>query len=142
MVSYHIWKSLAESEFGHEFGVQMVRSAFFFPKKLAEDEEHMKKMVEIKNAGIYGFSHDASLIQEMGLNAKAAAVDAYELLVPAIGTDKATHWLTSLVKPKGAHFVTEAITTDLLTIENTLRSRFNADAIINCSGLASHTGRR
>ena len=98
----------------------MVRSAFFFSKKLDEDEEHKKKMVEIKNAGIHGFSYDASLLQEMDINPKAAIVDAYDVLAPAIDTDKAAHWLTSLVRSKGAHFVTEEIPTDLPSIEKAL----------------------
>jgi D-amino-acid oxidase len=137
MVSYHIWKSLAESDVGQVAGISMLRSAFFYPKKLEEDEEQKQKMIEIRNAGIYGFSHDASLIQEMHISPNAAIVDGYEILAPAIDTDKTTHWLTSLVCDKGVHLVTEEIESDLLTIEKSLCSRFNADAIINCSGLAS-----
>jgi D-amino-acid oxidase len=102
MVSYHMWKTPAESEIGHEVGVQMVRSAFFFSTMLEENEEHKKKMVEMKNAGVHVFSHDISLFQE--IDSKAAIADACELLAPAIDTDKATHGLTSLVRSKGAHF--------------------------------------
>jgi D-amino-acid oxidase len=137
MVSYHIWKSLAESDVGQVVGVSMLRSAFFFPNMLEDDMEHMQKMIEIKNVGVYGFSHDASLIQEMQISPNTAVVDGYEILAPAMDTEKATHWLTCLVRDKGAHLVTEDIESDLLIIEDTLRSRFNADAIINCSGLAS-----
>jgi D-amino-acid oxidase len=135
MISYHIWKSLAESDVGQVAVISMVRSACFFPKKL--EEQQKQKMIEISNAGVYGFSHDATLIQEMHISPNAVIVHGYEILAPAIDTDKATHWLTSLVCDKGEHLVTEEIESGILTIEKSLCSRFNSDAIINCSGLAS-----
>lgn len=49
------------------------------------------------------------------------------------------HWLTELVKSKGAHFVTRTIHQDLLVIEESLRLEFNANAIVNATGLQGTT---
>ncbi|KAG6357623.1 hypothetical protein INS49_013500 [Diaporthe citri] len=46
-------------------------------------------------------------------------------------------WLMQLVAAKGAIFVTEEIQDDMLLIEDSLRARFGADAIVNCTGLGS-----
>lgn len=137
MISYQAWKSLADGDVGKDVGVSMARSTFFFPYKVDDQEGQRRKMLETKGAGVTGFSHSASLIGEMGINPEVALKDAYELLAPVIDTDKAMFWFMSLVKAKGARFVTEEITADLYTIEADLRSRFDAHAIINCSGLAS-----
>jgi D-amino-acid oxidase len=40
-----------------------------------------------------------------------------------------------LFASKGANFVTEEVTEDLRSLENELRQRFDADVIINCTGL-------
>lgn len=138
MDAYHVWRTLAAADDGKDMGVEMVRSVFYFPEKVVGSSNQLGKMLEIEGSGVLGFAHSASLIDEMGIDPQCGAVDAYELLVPAIDTDKAMHWLMSLIKAKGARFITEEITTDLLSIENSLRARFRADAIINCSGLASH----
>jgi D-amino-acid oxidase len=58
----------------YQVGVQTVRSAFFFPGKLEDNLGHMHKMSEIRNAGTYGFSHRASLIQEFEINPETAFV--------------------------------------------------------------------
>lgn len=137
MVSYHIWRTIAAGDIGRELGVKMVRSAFFFPTRIEEDTKQMEKMLEIQSSGVQGFSHNSSIIEEMGVSVDCGAVDAYELLAPAIDTDKATHWLLSLVQAKGAHLETEELTSDLLDLEHSLRFRFGADAMVNCSGLAS-----
>lgn len=138
MVSYHGWRRLAESDFGPTMGVNMIRSAFFFPKKVEDDQKQLTKMQEIERAGVHGFSHNAALISEMNVNAAVEVVDAYELLAPVIDTDKAVHWLMSLLNAKGAHFVTEELNADLLSLEESLLARFNAKAVVNCTGLASH----
>jgi D-amino-acid oxidase len=49
------------------------------------------------------------------------------------------HWLTNLVKSKGATFVMRTIDRDLLDIEEALRHEFKADVIVNATGLQGKT---
>ncbi|KAI8933037.1 hypothetical protein NX059_009686 [Plenodomus lindquistii] len=139
MVSYRAWQALARSDIAKEVGVKMIRSAFFFATDIKQDQKQRDKMLEIQGSGVDGFRHNPSIIQELGVNQACGAADAYELLAPAIDTDQAMHWLMALVRYKGVKFITEEIYVDLLLLEDSLRARFRADAIVNCSGLASLT---
>ncbi|KAF2851871.1 FAD dependent oxidoreductase [Plenodomus tracheiphilus IPT5] len=139
MDSYHAWQALARSDIAKEVGVKMVRSAFFFATSVKDDEKQMEKMLEIQGSGVQGFQHSPSIISEMGVDPKCGAADAYELLAPAIDSDQAMHWLMDLVQSKGARLVTEELHDDLVLLEQSLRARFRADAIVNCTGLASLT---
>ncbi|RYP13022.1 hypothetical protein DL765_007053 [Monosporascus sp. GIB2] len=92
-------------------------------------------MTEIMASGVRGFYRGSDIIDERRIDPAYGAVDAYELMAPIIDTDKAMHWLMNLVESKGAHFVTETITRDLVDLEDSLRARFDADVIVNCTGL-------
>ncbi|RYP03237.1 hypothetical protein DL764_005284 [Monosporascus ibericus] len=92
-------------------------------------------MTEIMASGVRGFYRGSDIIDERRIDPAYGAVDAYELMAPIIDTDKAMHWLMDLVESKGARFVTETITRDLVDLEDSLRARFDADAIVNCTGL-------
>jgi hypothetical protein len=118
-------------------GVVMKRSGFFFPRPLDETPIELKKMKELSVSGVTGFCRKPSLAEEHRVNPQHGIVDAYEIMAPSIDTDVAMEWLMQLVAAKDAKFVTEDIQEDLLLIEDSLRARFCADAIVNCTGLGS-----
>lgn len=136
MTAYHVWDAIASIPvLSEESGVRMMPSDFFFPDAVENDDAQYSKMMEIMASGVRGFYKGADIIDERSVNPLYGAVDAYELLAPIIDTDKAMEWLTRLVHCKGAHLVTETIKDDLLDIESALRTRFDADVIVNCTGL-------
>ncbi|KAI1442170.1 FAD dependent oxidoreductase [Annulohypoxylon stygium] len=136
MTAYHIWDGIASiPQLSEASGVRMMPSDFFFPDPVESDKAQVEKMTEIMASGVRGFYRGADIIDERGIDPSYGAVDAYELLAPVIDTDKAMGWLTELVESKGAELVTETIHNDLVEVEDELRARFNADVIINCTGL-------
>ncbi|KAI1480821.1 hypothetical protein K445DRAFT_64660 [Daldinia sp. EC12] len=136
MTAYHIWDGIASiPALSEASGVRMMPSDFFFPEPVESDKAQVSKMTEIMASGVRGFYRGADIIDERGIDPSYGAVDAYELLAPVIDTDKAMVWLTELVESKGANLVTETIRGDLVEIEDGLRARFEADAIVNCTGL-------
>ncbi|EMR64765.1 putative fad dependent oxidoreductase protein [Eutypa lata UCREL1] len=136
MTAYHIWDGIAAiPALGDASGVRMMPSDFFFPEAVDSDPAQRSKMTEIMASGVRGFYRGSDLIDERGIDPVYGAVDAYELMAPIIDTDKAMHWLMDLVESKGSKFVTETITRDLVDIEDSLRERFDADVIVNCTGL-------
>ena len=136
--AYDIWAAIAaDPQLSAAAGVQMKRSDFFLRHPVEENPTQFKKMLEIQKSRIQGFNRDPNLIYERGINLDYGAVDAYEHLAPIIDTDRAMSWLTEFVQAKGAHLITETITGDLLYQEDELCNRFDADIIINATGLAS-----
>lgn len=136
MTAYHIWDGIASiPELSEASGVRMMPSDFFFPTFLEQDPVQYSKMREIMASGVRGFYRGSDLIDERGVNSAYGVVDAYELLAPIIDTDRAMQWLMQLVQEKGVSLVTEKIMDDLINIEGSLRTRFNVDVIINCTGL-------
>ena len=75
-------------------------------------------------------------MKEHAVNQKAGVIDSYQHLAPAIDTDSYMTWLRFLVACKGAQFVTERISGDLLEQEDELLAEFDAQAIIQCTGLS------
>ncbi|RYP77593.1 hypothetical protein DL769_003366 [Monosporascus sp. CRB-8-3] len=136
MTAYHIWDGIAAiPSLSEASGVRMMPSDFFFPHTVENDPAQHSKMTEIMASGVRGFYRGSDIIDERCIDPAYGAVDAYELMAPIIDTDKAMHWLMDLVESKGARFVTETITRDLVDIEDSLRARFDADVIVNCTGL-------
>ncbi|KAI1411000.1 FAD dependent oxidoreductase [Hypoxylon sp. FL1857] len=136
MTAYHIWDGIASiPTLSEASGVRMMPSDFFFPEPVESDKAQVEKMTEIMASGVRGFYRGADIIDERGIDPSYGAVDAYELLAPVIDTDKAMQWLMELVENKGANLVTETIHDDLVEIEDSLRARFEADVIVNCTGL-------
>ncbi|KAJ7107162.1 nucleotide-binding domain-containing protein [Mycena crocata] len=136
MTAYHIWDGIAQlPQISKAAGVRMMPADFYFPTKVEEDPAQYSKMLEIMASGVRGFRRGAHLIKERRCNPSYGAVDGYEIVAPIIDTDQAMEWLTELVASKGAQLITETIEVDLLQVENTLRARFDADAIVNCTGL-------
>lgn len=138
LTSYHIWAQLADPIVGEmNSGVVMRPAGFFFPRSLDENPTELQKMKELSMSGVKGFCRSPLLAEQHRVNPQHGIVDAYEILSPQIDTDVAMEWLMQLVAAKGATFVTEEIQEDLLLVEDSLRARFCADAIVNCTGLGS-----
>lgn len=137
MVAYHIWDAIAASETLREVsGVRMKGADFFFPVPVESDNKNMSKMLEIMSSGIRGFRHDAQIIKDRDVDKSFGVVDAYEHFAPVIDTDQCMNWLKSLVQHKGAKLLTRTIEGDLFNSETELRAEYNADVIINATGLA------
>lgn len=85
---------------------------------------------------IRGARRDPSIIQAHAVNQKAGVVDAYQLLAPVVDTDVYMHWLRFVLLCKGAEFVTRRVDGDLLHQEEELLVEFQADAMVNATGLA------
>jgi len=137
IVAYHIWDAIAASDsMAKRSGVRMKGADFFFPTPIEEDMEQMSKMLEIMTSGVRGFRRDPKIIQDRGIDEAYGAVDAYEHLAPIIDTDQSMEWLADLVKQKGANFITQTIKGELFDQETSLRKEYNADVIINATGLA------
>lgn len=140
MTAYHIWDGIASvPALSEASGVRMMPSDFFFPDQVEKDDAQLAKMKEIMASGVRGFYRGSDLIDERNVDIAYGAVDAYELLAPIIDTDRAMDWLMDLVESKGASLVTEEVYGDLVDREDSLRARFNADAIVNCTGIQGQT---
>ncbi|KAJ7032245.1 nucleotide-binding domain-containing protein [Mycena alexandri] len=140
MTGYHIFDALAGMpEISTASGIRMLPSTFFFPVAVESDPAQDRKLKEIMASGVRGFRRGAELIEERRCDPAHGVADAYELLAPVIDTDQAMEWLTNLVASKGARYVTDNVTGDLLHLEDSLRARFNVDVIVNCTGLGAET---
>jgi len=138
LLSYDVWCSIADDpELCEAAGVRMRRSDFYFRTPLEEDPIQFKKMQEIKNSRIKGFVRGTHLIRQRGISPSFPVADAYEIQVPVIDTDRAMTWLKQLVRAKGASFITETIVGDLLHQEDYLCTKYDADVIVNATGLAA-----
>ncbi|MCJ1225094.1 hypothetical protein MMC12_001743 [Toensbergia leucococca] len=138
MVAYRIWDAIAaDPDLGALSGVKMRKSSFYFPYAIEEDPKQLSKMLEIERSGVRGFRHDSSLIHKRDINPDFGVVDAYEHLAPMIDTDRSMEWLMVLIQSKGAKLFTETIHGDLFHQENELLERFNANVIVNATGLAA-----
>ncbi|KAF9021772.1 FAD dependent oxidoreductase [Hymenopellis radicata] len=148
MTSYHIFDKLQEwmppvgnlKAFDH--GVQMGMANFFFVEKLEEmaDAGQLDKWNEIQamSSEIKGVKRDPRLIHRHQVNKKAGVVDSYQHMSPMIDTDAYMRWLQFVVTCKGASLYTRKVEGDLLFQEGTLLAQYDADIIINATGLGSH----
>jgi len=137
MVAYHIWDAIAsDPQLSDAAGVRMRPSDFYFLRPIEEDAAQLSKMQEIMASGVRGFHRGADLIKKRNVDSSFGVVDAYEHLAPVIDTDRCMAWLMKLVQAKGAVMITETVSGDLLHIEDELRVRYDADAIVNATGIA------
>lgn len=135
MTSYDQFYDLALRK---ETGVY-IRNVYFFFKEMVKDNPfHLNKMNELKEK-IKGFRHDASMIQEEGINPQTGMVDAYCHEAPMVDTDVYMKWLTQEVTNLGVQILQREITVNLKTIEKELLKEYNCEYIVNCSGLGSIT---
>ena len=68
---------------------------------------------------------------------EAGIVDAYKHTSPVIDTDAYMLWLRDLVAAKGGKLVTERVSGDLFEHEDDLLAAYDAQYIINATGLGA-----
>ncbi|KAF9005286.1 FAD dependent oxidoreductase [Hymenopellis radicata] len=125
-----------------DHGVRMGMSNFFFVEKLEDmaDEGQLEKWNELQemSSEIKGVKRDPTLIHRHQVNKKAGIVDSYQHISPMIDTDVYMRWLQFVVTCKGADLRTRKVEGDLLFQEDKLLSEYNADIIVNATGLGSY----
>ncbi|EKM54691.1 uncharacterized protein PHACADRAFT_210477 [Phanerochaete carnosa HHB-10118-sp] len=140
MTSYRVFQKLqdilpADGETGH--GIRMRTANFFFDKPIEENQEEYEKMVEIENVKIPGFERDSLLVTKHAVSQEAGVVDAYKHTTPVVDTDAYMLWLRSVVEAKGGKLVTHHISGDLLEQEDALLRVFDAQYIVDATGLGA-----
>ncbi|KAH7069328.1 nucleotide-binding domain-containing protein [Paraphoma chrysanthemicola] len=159
MISYGVWSGIAAAAAAgksiekdgqdgdatdhgskgiEEYGVKMRTANFFFKSPLHSTPSQLLKMHALATSGVHAFSHNGqSIIAENNIPPTVGVVDAYTLQAPVIETDVSMAHLLRLVVSKGAKLVTRRIIGHLIAQEDALRAEFNAEAIVNCTGLGS-----
>ncbi|THH02300.1 hypothetical protein EW026_g587 [Hermanssonia centrifuga] len=141
MTSYRVFDKLqklypAGGRDGH--GIRMRVANFFFDKPIEENAEEYEKMMEIEAAHLRGFKRDPLLAKKHAVSRTAGVVDAYKHESPVVDTDAYMMWLRSLVVSKGARLVTDRISGDLIYMEDELMEMYDAQVIINATGLGGY----
>lgn len=138
--SYEVYSAMAAIPgLAEAVGIKVLPLDMFFTHPVEKDAKKHEKMLKIAKSAIRGFRHDPAIIQERKVNAEfgGGLRDAYEHQAPIIDSDQGMQWLMRLVKNKGAVLVTEAVHQDLLELESHLLEKYEADVIVNASGLSS-----
>ncbi|KAK9695731.1 hypothetical protein K7432_012821 [Basidiobolus ranarum] len=123
-------------------GVRSRMSCFLFDKKIENIDESAKlKMLEIKEHcdGFYrGVDH---LVEKYRINTNDNKlynfIDGYEYFSYVIDPKKYLKWLKNHVQKQGVRLLKFEVVGNLLEEEENLLDMFQADVIVNCSGLAS-----
>jgi D-amino-acid oxidase len=131
--SYEVFDALSANP---ETGVDMRTSLFFFRRRVEDCPADFQKMNEIRR-NVRGFVHSPTLIGENEINADFGLNDAYAHLAPLIDTDRYLAWLSGEVQRLGVETVRETIVGSLHSQQQSLKARFCADYIVNCSGLGA-----
>ena len=133
MTGYETFSELAGDE---RTGVFVRPSVFYFRHPVDENPRDLHKMSELRER-VRGFVHDSALIEANGISRDTGVVDAYSLLAPMVDTDTYMGWLLDEVREAGCAPVRRCITGSLVDIERELLHEFDADIIVNCSGLGA-----
>ncbi|KAL0061245.1 hypothetical protein AAF712_011951 [Marasmius tenuissimus] len=147
--SYRIWSDIALAAAGgggkksNLSGVTMLPSSHYFPHRIEENQIELTRMNEIRDTGVFGFTRGGEkeqnrlLVNQNDLYPAYITMDSYTFLVPHFTTHETLSYLLFLIKSKGAHLHTHRIEGDLFVQELDLRRKWNADAIVNCTGIGS-----
>jgi D-amino-acid oxidase len=136
MISYYQYARMAaDSDIAGASGVTMRSSNFFFKTRVFENLAELEKMENIMRSGVHGFRHDERIVQECGVSSKWK--DAYGHLAPVIDTDRAMMYLLKLVEAKGAVVHSDQEFPELLNEEQKLLKDYEAQAIVNATGLGA-----
>jgi D-amino-acid oxidase len=135
--SYRIFSEMATRPgMGVETGVFIRPVVFYFRTPVRERAADLSKMNELRGE-VRDFVHDAALIDRHRVGPGSGVVDAYGHAAPMIDTDVYMDWLMSEVTGAGCTVIKGRISGSLLERETYLRRIFDADCIINCSGLGA-----
>lgn len=133
MVSFRRFEQIAKDE---RSGAYIRPVTFYFRNKIEEHEFHLMKMDEIK-ANVPGFKRDPDLIHQNQVNENIGLIDAYRHLAPMVDTDVYMAWLMEKLRSTDSQIIQRRIEGDLRYQEQRLKEEFDADVIINCSGLGA-----
>ena len=135
MVSYHCYAALADEVAS---GVRMRPARFYFPERIENDPVQQRKMEEIVASGVRGFKRLGSgPFKEDLISSNQKIEDCYEHDAPLIDSDQGMLWLMKLVQDKGAKLETKHVRSALLEQEDELLAAYNADIIVNATGLGA-----
>jgi D-amino-acid oxidase len=135
---YEIYCAIAaEPKLATQFGLKLWPLISFFPFAIEDNDIEHERMLEAKKNGMRGFRHSSSLILQRRVNGDTGVVDAFEHLSPMLDSDRSMRFLMDLVQSKGAKIVTKTIQGDLWENEDELLRTFQADVILNATGLGS-----
>ncbi|GAA4888893.1 FAD-dependent oxidoreductase [Saccharopolyspora cebuensis] len=134
MVSYRQFQHLATHP--EHTGVHLRPAVSYFHRPVDEQPLELAKMHEVA-AHVPGFAHDPGLIDRHGINPRAGVLDAYQYTAPMVDTDRYNAWLRDQALATGVRLVPRRITGDLRDHESALLTEFDADVIVNCSGLGA-----
>ncbi|KAI5816448.1 FAD dependent oxidoreductase [Pyronema omphalodes] len=133
MESFEFYKQLAALPQGEEFGVRMRTLTQFFMGELGRENEQKRK--EIAGLGIGYQELDereiGRVMKELGVVAEGVK-KGYRHDAPVVDPDQAMRFLMELVEEKGGRLVTREIT----NLEEA-KKEYNADVVVNCTGLSS-----
>jgi D-amino-acid oxidase len=133
MVSYRRFRRLAQDR---RTGVYLRPAVFYFRRQLETDPVEYRKMVELRRH-VDGFRRDPALAVDNGVDPAVGVRDAYTYLAPMVDTDVYLDWLLDRAKNAGCEIVQARVEGDLTEREHDIRAAFDADAIVNCTGLGS-----
>lgn len=75
------------------------------------------------------------MVNRHAISKEAGVIDAYKHESPVVDTDAYMMWLQNLVSSKGGKLITQRISGDLLSQEDKLLETFDAQFILNATGL-------
>lgn len=131
--SYEVFTDLARDP---RTGVYLRPVNFYFHRPIHEQPRQLKKMEELASR-VRGFRHDAGLLSQNGVNPRLDLRDAYSHLAPMIDTDVYMPWLLEEVRRVGCRIVQSKVAGPLAEQEERLRRTFEADIVVNCTGLGA-----
>ncbi|QFT40004.1 MULTISPECIES: FAD-dependent oxidoreductase [unclassified Vibrio] len=108
----------------------------YFRCPIHEHQPNAEKMRDIQRH-VPGFVHDPTLAKQYGVSTSSEIVDAYQHLAPMIDTDVYLHWLLTTVLSRGARLRKTWLTGSLVDEEEKLREVYQAQVIVNCTGLGA-----
>jgi D-amino-acid oxidase len=109
---------------------------FYFKKPVAQLPGDFRKMNEFKDK-VDGFVHDPKLIGEHGINPALGLRDAYQFLSPTVDTDVYMRWLLAEAREARVTLLQRHVSGALADQVPELRREFDADWVVNCSGLGA-----
>jgi D-amino-acid oxidase len=133
MTSYRKFHDLAGDE---RTGVYLRPAVFYFRRPIEENPIEHLKMTEMKE-NVNDFHRDPGLAERNGVSPDAKVQDAYSYLAPMVDTDTYMKWLMDQVTDAGCAVVQARLDGDLVAKADGYLDAFEADAIINCTGLGA-----
>jgi len=117
-------------------GVSLRPANFYFRRPIVENPAALAKMEELATR-VTGFRHDAALIEENGINPGIGLCDAYAHISPMVDTDVYMRWLLDQCHAIGCRTIRRGLSGPIRLLETALADEFDAEVIVNCTGLGA-----